>query len=507
MKNGYGPRPIEYDYINNKYTNIKTKTPLILNFGDIWLYNEILKQSGLSSIIKDVINFNPDLFNTLVAYKLIRKEGAYQYAENWYQRSYAKFLYPKANTSSQRISEFLVNIGEETILRSFFSSYISYILKLNSNTSEIPILIDSTGLPNCIDIDITAINNHNGVINNEIRLIYVVDKNSGMPIYFRYVPGNIVDIITLNNTIKEIKSYGLDVKYLIVDAGYNSEENIRYLFDLKIPFITRMSTNRKIYKELIAEHYQDIQQGKYIVKYQNRVLFGKKIPINIFDNQAFIYIFQDTDRRQIELKKYALQAIGDNEDIQTIDKKLQFLGMFMLLSSENSVIDNILPLYYTRQRIEQLFDTSKNYADLLPLRVHSEEAFRGHLLISFFASIVYLTINNKLKNSKFNAVGALDAMDALKISIYDDYNIISEQVKVVKEVASALNLEIPKLDTGNYEVINSSRTIISNQRKRGRPRKNPNQSLDQVSQPKSQFEANEPPKRKRGRPRKIQQTS
>jgi hypothetical protein len=507
MKNGYGPSPIGYDYTSNKCININNKTSLVLNFGDIWLYDEILKQSGLSSIIDDAINFNSDLFNTLVAYKLIRKEGAYKYVENWYQRSYAKFLYPEANTSSQRISEFLVNIGDETILRSFFSSYISYILKLNSNDSGIPILIDSTGLPNCIDIDITAINKHNGVINNEIRLIYVVDKNSGMPIYFRYVPGNIIDITTLNNTIKEIKTYGVDVKYLIIDAGYNSEENIRYLFNLNIPFITRMGSNRKIYKELIAEHYHDIQQGKYIVKYQNRVLFAKKVPITIYNNQVFVYIFQDTDRRQIELKKYALQAIEDSENIENIDKKLQFLGMFMLLSSENSLIENVLPLYYTRQRIEQLFDTSKNYADLLPLRIHSEEAFRGHLLISFFASIMYLTINNRLKDSKFSTVGALDAMDALKISIYDDYNIISEQIKVVKDVISTLNLQIPKVDTKIYGLINNSGTSKPSQKKRGRPRKNSKQSVDQPSQPKSQFEAHETPKRKRGRPRKIHQTS
>jgi hypothetical protein len=35
----------------------------------------------------------------------------------------------------------------------------------------------------------------------------------------------------------------------------------------------------------------------------------------------------------------------------------------------------ILPLYYTRQQIEQIFDIGKNYADLLPLRVQSEDTF------------------------------------------------------------------------------------------------------------------------------------
>lgn len=35
-------------------------------------------------------------------------------------------------------------------------------------------------------------------------------------------------------------------------------------------------------------------------------------------------------------------------------------------------MDIILPMYYTRQQVEQVFDISKNYADLLPIRVQSE---------------------------------------------------------------------------------------------------------------------------------------
>jgi transposase len=48
----------------------------------------------------------------------------------------------------------------------------------------------------------------------------------------------------------------------------------------------------------------------------------------------------------------------------------------------------ILPLYYTRQQIEQIFDIGKNYADLLPLRVQSEDTFRGHLMLTFMATAI-----------------------------------------------------------------------------------------------------------------------
>ena len=44
-------------------------------------------------------------------------------------------------------------------------------------------------------------------------------------------------------------------------------------------------------------------------------------------------------------------------------------GAFVLVSSRRIAIDKILPTYYTRHKIEQIFDIGKNYADMLPIRV------------------------------------------------------------------------------------------------------------------------------------------
>jgi len=55
---------------------------------------------------------------------------------------------------------------------------------------------------------LTAVNNHNGVISNEARLILVGDRRSGLPLYFRYVAGNIVDVSTLKTMLTEFKCKG-----------------------------------------------------------------------------------------------------------------------------------------------------------------------------------------------------------------------------------------------------------------------------------------------------------
>jgi transposase len=71
-----------------------------------------------------------------------------------------------------------------------------------------------------------------------------------------------------------------------------------------------------------------------------------------------------------------------------MDAKMAQLGLFVIISSENLPTSEILPLYYTRQQVEQVFDVSKNNADILPIRVQNEDTFRGHLILAFLATVV-----------------------------------------------------------------------------------------------------------------------
>ena len=82
-------------------------------------------------------------------------------------------------------------------MRAFFNAYLSVLKENDDGNEDAGILIDSTGLPNSIHFPLTAVSNHNGVISEEVRLIYVVQQDTRLPIYMRYVPGNIVDTTTL----------------------------------------------------------------------------------------------------------------------------------------------------------------------------------------------------------------------------------------------------------------------------------------------------------------------
>lgn len=193
-----------------------------------------------------------------------------------------------------------------------------------------------------------------------------------MPIYFRYVAGNIIDVSTLITTVSELAQYGVSVSHTILDVGYFSEKNAAGLFESGIPFMTRLAPNKKVFKDAAGGNLDDLMSQKYVHRYGERLVFIKKIPVNVYSHETYVYLCIDEDMYLMQHKRTILNALDDNKDFGETDAAIKRLGTFAILTSEEVSEDKLLPMYYTRQQVEQVFDISKNYADLLPIRVQSE---------------------------------------------------------------------------------------------------------------------------------------
>ncbi|MCC8152646.1 MAG: hypothetical protein LIO96_14720, partial [Lachnospiraceae bacterium] len=145
-------------------------------------------------------------------------------AIHWYQGSITRVLYPKANMASQRISELLAQIGTPDSQLTYQQKYIQFVQQHYDPDKNI--LIDSSGLPNSIHFPLTHRNVHNGKVSNEVRLIFVVQRSTGLPLFYRAVPGNIVDMSTLERILLHLDSLGVDIDSCIMDAGYNTADNL-----------------------------------------------------------------------------------------------------------------------------------------------------------------------------------------------------------------------------------------------------------------------------------------
>jgi transposase len=430
--------------LNNTSLPIKSykNKSLSIDFGDIYVVNKYFENVGLLDLFKTVTSDISEYHTlmSLITYRMFfDKPNCYIY--DWWNETYAKFIYPKAKLLSQQISTFLYKLGEEVYFRKYITDHINYIKGL---TPKYCILIDSTGLPNDVDIPLTKVNNHNGVISNEIRLIFVVESNTGLPIYYRYVPGNIVDVSTLNMVINELKQYKIYINHAIVDAGYYSANNLLLLHRNKIPFVTRMTENLIDTKYLIAKYAPTIKNMENHISYNNRQLFIKKEKIKIINNRidAYAYVCLDLARQHQEENSYISKKVSHiSDDDHKVD--MRTFGMFILLSTKHLRTDQILPFYYTRQGVEQIFDYLKNEIDILPIRVHSELAFAGHVLTSFMTLTGYISISNTLKNHKLSAKQAFDNLNRLHGRVYSKRIILDVANKSVNDICRILKVDLP----------------------------------------------------------------
>jgi len=160
-------------------------------------------------------------------------------------------------------------------------------------------------------------------------------------------------------------------------------------------------------------------------------------------HRAYAYIGLDIDRKGNESRKLFQKAKALSMTDGEVFDRLSRQGVFVLVSSRPVAKDKILPTYYTRQQIEQVFDIGKNYADMLPLRVQSEDTFRGHLLLTFIASAIIKKLQIRLKDSPYSPISLFANLRNQKCKVYDNIIITQEAFKKANDCYKLFEIECP----------------------------------------------------------------
>jgi transposase len=181
-----------------------------------------------------------------------------------------------------------------------------------------------------------------------------------------------------------------------------------------------------------------MEKVENMVSCGKRALFIKRVKVELFAHTAYAYIVCDIKRKADELTRAFIAAQEDGISNDEFNESIPTMGKFVLISSEELKKEEVMPLYYTRQYAENLFGISKNNLDLLPLRVHSIETFRGYLMLNFLALIVYTEMNKRL-GSKYTVEEALMEMANLKCKVYGDKIIPAEPTKKAKQIMNCFN--------------------------------------------------------------------
>lgn len=463
----YGTAPADFmeppKRKQGRYLNVagKKRSRLCLEFGNSFFLDAFLKSTGFYPVIDAVGYGNTDTLRTLVFYYLLSQQPN-SHAADWYELNYVKVLFPNAAVTSQRISEALSEIGTEESKRSFFAAYYAFIKKRSRKASKPKgtdntqafseagyregILIDSTGLPNSSHMSVTAISNHNGTVSEEARLIYVVQQGTGYPLFFSYIAGNVVDASTIKNIVAHLKKNGVDTNFAILDAGYYNGINADILYAAKISFITRVHSNNKVFTDAVRNHRAALECRENFVTYNGRFYYIKRLECMIGqerDKTAYAYLGLDISMRDQQKKRLHEKMSDSHMDDGDIYDSMENYGLFMLIASRPIATEKILPLYYTRNRIEEVFRIDKGKGKLLPLRMSTEDVFCGHLMMTFIAAVVLMLLQERLADTAFTSSAMFEELRHQQGIVYDGAIVPSIAVKKMNEIYKLFKIKCP----------------------------------------------------------------
>lgn len=407
----------------------------MVDYGDSFTIDAVSSAIGLKPMIEEHFD-HLDSIMTLLSFQIV-EGAALCHCEAWREGNIAKRLYPAAMVSSQSISRLLRHLGRQELQTRFFKHYIRTFFPQKTG-----LLIDSTALPSAINTSLNGCGYAGGIIEPNVTCLTLVDTASKLPIYFRAIGGDIADISTLKVTVTEMQKLGLEAHTAILDAGFCSKENLQFLCEKALHFITRLPKHHKAFSDMI-EQAGGIETSRYAVAYGNRVVFLRSQQVTLYDCQLYAHIVLDPSKKSrdtLTLLKDQLDHPLTETDQNALDKKMRMAGFFILLSNHPIEAKEVLPHYYTRQSIEQLFGFAKHNASMLPLRVHDETAIRGYIMLVFLALIVFVTMYRSLKQPMDQV---LLSLRGLKAKLFDDAIVPQEPNKKQKAIFKALNVIMP----------------------------------------------------------------
>ena len=88
----------------------------------------------------------------------------------------------------------------------------------------------------------------------QVRILYIFDRTSFIPVFYRMFPGNITD----RTALKEIvTASGCKNCVIIADKGFYSKKNVSFLMDNKMSFILPLQYNTKLIPKKYTGYIDD----------------------------------------------------------------------------------------------------------------------------------------------------------------------------------------------------------------------------------------------------------
>lgn len=441
------PNANYYLYFSDDYIEeLDSDYGFSLNIGAHLIIDKILEEIHLKDILSSVFKDKAPLMASLIGYYISMGTTVNQHFSHY---AFSNITYLKKIPSNGTISN-------------LFNKYITYEMIHNFLTQwvyNIKNIIDLDGA--LLTLDSTNFNTYSQSVSlaeygrpkedeglPQINLFYSLEHKTGIPIFYDLYPGSIIDQTHLEMAIKQSTTHNLKNLTFIMDRGYFSQKNIKFLHDNGFEYIFMAGSHYVTMKEIFNKYSKKLRNGaKYYLPFYN--VFGIRIETNIFktsEEKGYVYMFYSREKESIEISSYErrvdkflkdlknikvlstgiLDTYKNYIDFETDDKNnihkisinrekhqetMDGAGYYFMASSKKYELEEIIEIYKKRDIVEKMFKLIKNELDSSKLYANSNEALESKVLLVFIASIVRSVIANKaheyLKENSSETVNTL----------------------------------------------------------------------------------------------------
>ena len=400
-----------------------------LKIGSCAIIRKVLDEYKLMPMLRKRFGDDTGLILDLVSYLIVEEENAGQYYPDY---AFTHPLHSEKMTiySDSKVSRLLSSMTKDQCI-GFLDDWNKY----RDHKSRIYISYDSTNKNSeAGDIGIVEFGKAKDDKGLPVfNLSIAMDKTNRVPLFYEEYPGSITDVSQFTFMVDKVIEYGYRKIGFILDRGYFSKDNIRYIDENDYSFIIMCKGCKALVSSLVLENY-----GKFETKRESAIrsykVYGTTVPGRFYEDdtkERYFHIYynpakQAAEREHLEqriekLRQFLDKHIGKDEKFgktyqnyfrllydkkgilrgvqeraDVIEQELQLCGYFCIITSEKMTASQALSQYKGRDISEKLFRSDKTFIGSRSERVQSSQSMSSKIFIEFVANRIYNLLKEQM---------------------------------------------------------------------------------------------------------------
>lgn len=406
-----------------------------LRIGSYLAIKKVIRHYGLDEKLEGIIGKDHGLFLDLAAYAIVTENNAGQYYPEYAFR-HPLFTNGMKAYSDAKVSRFLREIDRDDSIRFQHEWNAS-----RDHREKIYISYDSTN-KHCHagEIELAEFGHEKEKEKKPIFNFSVAyDRNNKVPLFYEEYPGSINDISQLRYLLEKACAYGYKSAGFILDRGYFSEGNIRFMDRNHYDFLIMVKGCKALVNKLVLEkrgtfedewecsipyygvsgttvkarlydadeqerwfhiYYSDFRKAKERSKLEQKIRHHKELLEKLIGTETTVDStlaeYFDPIYYHAGKPDQKLQMIREKKDV--ISRDIKLCGYFAIITSSEMSATDALELYKSRDCSEKLFRGDKSYLGERTMRVYQTEPLHAKIFIEFVALIIRNKIYTCLKD-------------------------------------------------------------------------------------------------------------